>query len=278
MAIIWELDFYSRPLLDENGKKVWELLVCDRDRQRTWVQICPPDRVNSEWLAEQLRAIVAAWGQSPQKIRYFRPIMHNTIARGCREAGLQGQPSRRLFALSAWLQERMAVVYPAREGFQAPDPQPLPLRPAVPPTPVPPPDALRADGWQVVLLPAAELADVTEWPIDFGEWFDTASLTPDTAIPGLILRSQRALAMAGWMSGVDPICVQFAGDRDRAQLCLDVGADVRWRLAVLNNREAIAQGEAFEAAKQGADGVHFLAVQSDPEAERFEGFWLLRQV
>ena len=32
MSNIWELDFYSRPLLDANNKKVWELLICDRDR------------------------------------------------------------------------------------------------------------------------------------------------------------------------------------------------------------------------------------------------------
>ncbi|MFN5388765.1 MAG: Tab2/Atab2 family RNA-binding protein, partial [Pseudanabaena sp.] len=26
MSNIWELDFYSRPLLDANNKKIWELL------------------------------------------------------------------------------------------------------------------------------------------------------------------------------------------------------------------------------------------------------------
>ena len=26
-AHTWELDFYSRPLLDDNGKKRWEVLI-----------------------------------------------------------------------------------------------------------------------------------------------------------------------------------------------------------------------------------------------------------
>jgi len=26
---IWELDFYSRPVVDENNKKRWELLICE---------------------------------------------------------------------------------------------------------------------------------------------------------------------------------------------------------------------------------------------------------
>jgi hypothetical protein len=28
MGTIWELDFYSRPLRDEEGKKVWEVVIC----------------------------------------------------------------------------------------------------------------------------------------------------------------------------------------------------------------------------------------------------------
>ncbi|MFN7860657.1 MAG: Tab2/Atab2 family RNA-binding protein, partial [Pseudanabaena sp.] len=38
MSNIWELDFYSRPLLDANNKKIWELLICDRERQFEWVR------------------------------------------------------------------------------------------------------------------------------------------------------------------------------------------------------------------------------------------------
>ena len=26
----WELDFYSRPLVESNGKKRWELIICSK--------------------------------------------------------------------------------------------------------------------------------------------------------------------------------------------------------------------------------------------------------
>ncbi|MEO0970614.1 MAG: Tab2/Atab2 family RNA-binding protein, partial [Cyanobacteria bacterium J06639_18] len=29
MGSIWELDYYSRPILDEDQKKVWEVLICE---------------------------------------------------------------------------------------------------------------------------------------------------------------------------------------------------------------------------------------------------------
>ncbi len=44
-ANTWELDFYSRPLLDENGKKRWEALICSSDGSFQWQRFCPADRL-----------------------------------------------------------------------------------------------------------------------------------------------------------------------------------------------------------------------------------------
>jgi hypothetical protein len=44
---IVELDFCSRPLLDERGKKVWELLVCSPDRSFEYSQYFPNNKINS---------------------------------------------------------------------------------------------------------------------------------------------------------------------------------------------------------------------------------------
>jgi hypothetical protein len=52
---IIELDFCSRPLLDERGKKVWELLVCSPDRSFEFSQYFPNNKINS---AE----VGAVWG------------------------------------------------------------------------------------------------------------------------------------------------------------------------------------------------------------------------
>jgi hypothetical protein len=284
MAVIWELDFYSRPVLNENNKKIWELLICDRTRELEWVQECPSDRVNSAWLTEQLQVVIEKTGQTPQKVRFFRPSMANIITRGCNQAGLNPLASRRLFTLSDWLQERMEQVYPQREGFQVADPNPLPLSlPMQETTTRPMPDALLGEGWTIVSLSVEQFATAGDWSIDFEEFFDLGQLAADTLIPGLIIYSRRAKPLAAWMAGVDPVFIKFERSRgsDGTQLILEANADARWLVASLSatkNKKTIADGQAFETAKQKAKQIHFLAVQDNPDSEDFAGFWLLKEV
>ena len=283
MSKIWELDFYSRHLLDANNKKVWELLICDRDRQFEWVRECPSSEVNSEWLAKQLIDCVTTTGQNPIKIRFFRPSMTNIIIRGCTLAGITGQASRRVFTMSAWLAERMASIYPNRDGFQAVDPNPLPLKVLAAQDPKPVPDALMGERWISVSLKAGNFADANEWSMDFSELIDISSLDPEAIVSGIIMISARATALAAWMSGVDPVFLKFERNLlgDRTQMQLEASADARWILANLQapkDKEAIAQGAAFEKSKQNAQGFHFLAVQTTPEEEHFAGFWMLKEV
>jgi len=282
MSKIWELDFYSRPVLDANNKKVWELLICDRERQFEWVRECPSNEVNSEWLAKQLTECVETTGQTPIKIRFFRPSMTNIIIRGCTLAGITGQASRRVFTMSSWLAERMASIYPNREGFQAVDPNPLPLKVLAAQDPKPIPDALMGESWILVSLKAGDFAEASEWSMDFSELLDISHLDPETIVSGIIIISSRATALAAWMSGVDPVFIKF--ERllgDRTQMQLEASADARWVLANLQaprDQQAIAQGLAFEQSKQNSQGFHFLAVQNKPEEEHFAGFWMLKEV
>ena len=283
MSKIWELDFYSRPLLDNNNKKVWELLICDRDRQFEWVRECPVNEVNSEWLAKQLADCMATTGKTPIKIRFFRPSMTNIIIRGCTLAGITAQASRRVFTMSAWLAERMQSIYPNRDGFQAVDPNPLPLKVLAAQDPKPVPDALMGERWISVSLKVGDFADASEWSMDFSELLDISNLDPETIISGLIIISARANALAAWMSGVDPVFLRFERNLlgDRVQMQLEASADARWILANLQapkDKDAIAQGADFEKSKQNAQGFHFLAVQTSPEEEHFAGFWMLKEV
>jgi hypothetical protein len=43
----WEMDFCSRPIVDERGKKVWELLICDPTRSFEYAQYFPNNKINS---------------------------------------------------------------------------------------------------------------------------------------------------------------------------------------------------------------------------------------
>lgn len=283
MSKIWELDFYSRPLLDANNKKIWELLICDRDRQFEWVRECPSNQVNAEWLAKQLVECVESTGQTPIKIRFYRPSMTNIIVRGCTLAGITGQASRRVFTMSAWLAERMAAIYPNREGFQAVDPNPLPLKVLAAQDPKPLPDALMGDRWISVSLQAKDFAEAQDWSMDFSELLDVSHLDPETPIAGIIIISGRATALAAWMSGVDPVFMRFERSLmgDRVTMQLEASADARWVLAKLQapkDQAAIAQADSFEKAKRDAQGFHFLAVQTNPELEHFAGFWMLKDV
>lgn len=43
----WELDFSSRPVLDERGKKKWELLICSSDGTWRYSRYFPSNKINS---------------------------------------------------------------------------------------------------------------------------------------------------------------------------------------------------------------------------------------
>src|SRR4028118_2284826 len=114
MVTIWELDFYSRPILDENNKKIWEVLVCESpldtrtnpDSLFRYAKFCPSTQVNSGWLRTALDEAITKSGSAPVKCRFFRRQMNNMITKACQDIGIPAQPSRRTLALNQWLQQR----------------------------------------------------------------------------------------------------------------------------------------------------------------------------
>jgi len=284
---IWELDFYSRPLFDEQRKKLWEVLICESpltidrplDSLFRFSKLTDNQHVNSIWLREALEEAIAQAPQPPQKIRFFRRQMNNTIARACEDFGIVAAPSRRTYALQSWIAERMETFYPQQPGYDASAAQAASVQyPAL--NVVPLPDALRGDKgdrWGLVSLAVAELAEMKEWEIGFGEAFplELANLTPETRLPGLILWSPRAVPLAAWLSGLELGFLRLERS-DRPRLCLETGASDSWVLANLTQAAVQAEAEGFAQAVAAAQGVHFLAVQANPEEESFAGFWLLR--
>ena len=285
---VWELDFYSRPVLDEAGKKLWEVLICESSNsiERSpatlfkYAEYCPSTSVNSLWLREAIEKAIAEAATTPKKIRFFRRQMNNMIVKACEDAGINPVPSRRTYALNQWLAQRMIDVYPQIEGFDlkmanAASVQYPPLNA------IPLPDAVkgdRGDKWTFVSLSAADFDDMQDWEIAFQESFALSLLDikAETAIPGLIIYSPRATPLAAWMSGLEMGYLQLEKSA-RPQLRLETGLSDSWTLINLTNQEIVQQAEDFETAKQKANGVHFLAVQSDPNSEAFSGFWLLKE-
>ena len=280
----WELDYYSRPILESDGKKRWELLICTTPAPGSpaaefrWVQACPAASVNSIWLKQALEAALEACSAEgfgrPRRLRCWRGSMRTMVQRAAEGLGLELVPSRRCYALVSWLQERERSVYPLESGYMAGPlaPPPQPIRAIA----VPLPEAARGDRWAWATLPAAALADATEWEMGFSGLVPLpAGLDPKTPVTGIRLFSaSRALAMAGWIAGLEPVRLAIADQ----QLILEAGLEDRWLLTNLQEEEAASADQAFARARQDAGGLQFIAVQASEEDQRFEGFWLLRDL
>jgi hypothetical protein len=282
----WELDYYSRPIVEADGKKRWELLICSTPDPAVveavqpfrWVRSCPAGSVNSVWLREALQeALDAAAEQGmgrPRRLRCWRASMRTMVQRAAEGLGLELVPSRRCYALLEWLREREATVYPAEEGYLCGPLAPLPS--PIRPIPVPLPEAVRGDRWSWVSLPAAALAEAPEWDTGFASLLPLPeSIDPQAPVTGLRLVSRsRALAIAGWLAGLEPVRLEIDGE----QLVLEAALEDRWLVAPLAAEEAEAAATAFALAREQAAGLQFIAVQSDESAPGFEGFWILRDL
>lgn len=282
MSTVWELDFYSRPILDDRNKKRWEVLIseglqsvdADPDSLFRFSKFVANTEVNSLELKTAIAEAIAQAPVPPSRVRFFRFPMQNMITRACEELGLAATPSRRTLALQSWLEYRQQEVYPQDPGYTD---KPSPAVSAPPPAPRRLPDALVGQQWAFVTLPARDFADMPEWPIDFGEAFplSVAQVAADTLIPGIVIFSPRALAMAGWMSGLELSELRLESSQP-PRLILETGAADSWILASLNDSALNTEAQNFAAAKAAANQVHFLAIQASPDTEAFAGFWLMQ--
>jgi hypothetical protein len=287
----WELDFYSRPVLEPDGRKRWELLICatppvsaggvDAPAAPSHFRFekrCAAASVNSQWLREALADALDLAEQEnhprPRRLRCWRSSMRPMVQRAAEALGLMVLPSRRCFSLIDWLRERERLLYPLEEGYMAGPlaPPPQPQRPVA----LPWPEVARGDRWSWATLPASTLGEAGEWSIGFGDLLRLPSgLEARALVPGIRLFSRRrALALAGWLAGLEPVRLEV----DQEQLVLEAGLDDRWRLATLTTREAAATREILARARQEAAGLQFLAVQAQEEDTHFEGFWMLRDL
>ena len=200
--------------------------------------------------------------------------MRAMVQRAAEGLGLELVPSRRCYGLNEWLRERQATVYPQEPGYMAgplaPPPQPIA------PVALPLPEAARGDNWSWATLSVATLAEAGGWEIAFpGLVALPDRVDPATPVPGIrLFSSRRALAIAGWLSGLEPARLEVCS----GQLVLEAGLEDRWILARLPEEEARLATAALEEARERAGGLQFIAIQASEEASTLEGFWLLRDL
>mmetsp|Transcript_28298 Transcript_28298/g.91249 ORF Transcript_28298/g.91249 Transcript_28298/m.91249 type:complete len:362 (+) Transcript_28298:664-1749(+) len=309
----WELDCFSRPVTVD-GKKLWELLVCDANGQWRDVVELPASSVNSVSLREAVEEVIDRAPVDPTEIRFFRKSMFNMLnialtAVAENRENLKIAPSRRTHELFAWLDERNDEVYPEMEGYDSKlDKRRRSQKNAYgldwkPPRSVTGgasrlPDALRGEKYAFVTLPLAEVlpnGGVTEQNVGVGKLLDaTKVVDPDIVdealdsfvegadpssirtISGVALLSRRSEPLSMGLAQLEMAAIR--ADVNTRQLVLDVGLDESFLLAKLDDVQR-DEAAAFEKSKAELNGLHFIVVQR-PDDDEVEpaGFWLLRDV
>jgi hypothetical protein len=230
-------------------------------------------------LKKAVESVLAQEGAvRPEKALFFRSQMQTIISRALTDAGIQPVPSRRCFALIATLEDRLENVYSKHPNYSEKASTLFTLNMGAPEEL---PDALRGESWSFVQLPLGALKGEFNEVLEgnaFGNTLDIASLgldvDDDTLIPGVAVYSRRANPLAAWTNGLELAAV--VADTERAFLVLETGVNERWKYGAYNRtQEATEEARAWEQVKQDVQGLHFLAVMTNEEADDCSGLWLL---
>ncbi len=280
----WELDFYSRPIIEKNGKKRWELIISSTKSFESpeifyWNKICPASKVNSIWLTSALKeAIIEAeqkgW-RKPEKVRFWRSSMKSIIKKSLENLELESLVSRRTYTLFERLNYLENDIYPKEKGFVkgvlAPN-----FTAQIANEPKPLPEAVRGESLTFSEISIRDLRAAQSWPIEFGDIFPVEEhIKDDHLIPGLRLFSKnRAIALAAWFSSLEP--VKLFIDKDR--LILEALENDKWLVTDLPPNEAQELHKKFTTSKLNSSGYQFISIQTTPYIEKFAGFWMLKDI
>eukprot|EP00595_Chromulina_sp_UTEXLB2642_P000470 CAMPEP_0196761160 /NCGR_PEP_ID=MMETSP1095-20130614/313_1 /TAXON_ID=96789 ORGANISM="Chromulina nebulosa, Strain UTEXLB2642" /NCGR_SAMPLE_ID=MMETSP1095 /ASSEMBLY_ACC=CAM_ASM_000446 /LENGTH=292 /DNA_ID=CAMNT_0042110343 /DNA_START=95 /DNA_END=970 /DNA_ORIENTATION=- len=269
----WELDCYSRPVIGEDGKKLWEVLITDSFGEFKYLKPLPSNVVNSRNLRKVVEELIEEAPNKPKVIRFFRNQMYNmiTIALSSLAPDVEIKPSRRTHNLFIWLQDREKYIYPRMAGYNPQLRQQTLLDYDVS-QPDRLPDVLRAESYAFVALPAEVFWDgqVNTENINRGVLCPIKQMPKTGWIHGITLFSKRAEAIAAWMSGVEITFIR--ADLLTRELMIHSDISTQYILAgILDPQKKEAQ--IFEKGKTSANGYHFLSVQESPESEEVTGFW-----
>lgn len=150
---IWELDLYTRPVTNDQGKKLWELLVTDANGVMRHVEPLPSSLINSRELRKRIQALVDRAEVRPTQVRFFRTEMQAMIGVALSELPVLTVPTRRTYELRNWLEDRYRDVYPQMPGFKPDLAEEERSRPSALDRQLDKmPDALRGDKWVFVEL------------------------------------------------------------------------------------------------------------------------------
>ena len=280
----WELDFYSRPIIESNGKKRWELIICSTRSYQTddifiWNKKCPANEVNSIWLTKALHEALndarkQGWAK-PSIARFWRSSMKSIIKKSLEATKIEAIVSRRTYDLLDRIEFLEKEIYPNEKGYVRGVLAP-PLTSVMENSPKPLPEAVRGDALTISEISVGELKSAQNWPIEFGDIFPIQKTLDDNKlVPGLRLFSKdRSLALSAWFSSLEPIKLIIR----KNQLILEASEDDKWLVTDLPEKDANNLSKKFLENKKNSFGYQFISIQSTPYIEKFAGFWILRDI
>ncbi|HEY9881448.1 MAG TPA: Tab2/Atab2 family RNA-binding protein [Leptolyngbyaceae cyanobacterium] len=285
--VVWQADFYRRPLRSEAGEPLWELLVCDRIPHDSSVPTfnfsfgaeCPQSEATAAWVSRQIENAVERAGVRPQQIEVFRPQSLALLETACQPLKIKVVPVRAPQPLQQWLRQRTAW-YTNLSNYTGEAYDPLALDR---PPPMPLPDFLVGQQWRFAAIQAVEFEQTFPYePIPIAslpsERMPLHLGLPSTApIPGIVIDAgRRAMPLAQWLQQVNPAWFSYmAGQPDG--VILEVGLVDRWVLATFEDPEVAQAAQTFEQRKQASQGLHFILVRPDDSGMTHTGIWLLQQ-
>jgi hypothetical protein len=275
MSDEWELDCYSRPVLQDDGKKLWEILLTDSEGTFRYLKTVPSNLVNSRNVRNAVEEVMEQAPVRPRVIRFFRNQMFNMITIALSTLDVEVKPSRRTYNLFSWLSEREKHVYPVMPGYNPQLKQQTILDYDVT-QPDRLPDVLKAESYAFVALPAEAFwnQEVNKENINRGRLCPILDLPKTGWVHGITLFSKRSESVAAWMSGLE--IASLRADLLSRELILNTDISTQFIVAPLMDAQK-KEAQIFEKGKTAANGYHFLSVQATPESEEVEGFWLIRQ-
>jgi hypothetical protein len=271
----WELDCYSRPVILEDGKKLWEVLLTDANGSFRYLKTVPNNLVNSRNLRKIVEEVIEESPVRPTSIRFFRNQMLNMITIALNTLDVEVKPSRRVHNLYQWLSEREKNVYPMFDGYNPQLKQQTILDYDIR-QPDRLPDVCKAESYAFVALPVEAFHDgeVNTENINRGRLCPIDEMPKEGWIHGITLFSRRAEAVAAWMNGLEMSHLQ--ANLLSRELMLNTDISTQYVVAPLMDAQR-REAQIFEKGKTGTKGYHFISVQESPESEEVNGFWLMRE-
>lgn len=276
---IWQADFYRRPLENEDGQRLWELVVCTPDGNFVCDAQCPQSEANSDWLVTQFQAF--SEGERPDLIQVFRPQALTLIATAAQKLGIRVEATRHTETLKQELRAR-AAQYGNFENHTGEAFDPVSLEK---PPPQGLPEKLWGEQWRFATIAAPEIKLMRDRPIPILEMPEalmpmSLKLASTTKIPGIVIYGgKQSMRLARWLEQAKPVALNYIPTTAGVSggLVLEAGLVDRWIVATFEDREVAKAAQLYEQRQQETEGLHFLLVQPDESGMTYSGFWLLRE-